>query len=110
MIDLDAYALELEMTAHWQFEKSIEWPDDDRNANAAVLLERLANEVRELKGSPLHNKLNKVWEKIFDYSLAVEAENEYMRQIGFHAFPASGADFLKSVFAIYADHADILDN
>jgi hypothetical protein len=108
MIDLDLFALELEDTAYWRFEKSNEWPGDNRNADAVVLLERLAKEVREQKGSLLHKKLNSVLRKNIDFSLAIEEENEYRRQIGFHTFPNSGADYLESLVAIYEDHATTL--
>jgi hypothetical protein len=111
MIRLDLFALELECTAYWRFEKSIEWPGDDRNADAVVLLERLAKEVREQKGSLLHKKLNGVLKKNIDFSLPIEKENEYRRQIGFHTFPTSGADYLANLLAIYEDHdATLVDN
>src|SRR5450759_1572316 len=106
MIDLDLLALELENAASWRFEKSIDWPDDDRNAKAAVLLERLANEVRGLNGSPLHRKLKGVLEKDVDYSFALEEENEYRQQIGFHTFPTSGSAYLESLLVIYENHSE----
>jgi hypothetical protein len=98
--ELELIALELEGTPFWRFQKDIEWPDDQRNADAANLLERLAREVRELTGSHVHVKLSRIAKKLGDASV-IEEVNEYRRRIGFSAFPSSGSKYLENLIEIY---------
>jgi hypothetical protein len=51
---------ELENTASWRRQKAVEHPGDMRNLEAAELLERLAEEVRALRGSSVDQELDRL--------------------------------------------------
>ncbi len=44
-------------TAEWRYRKAKDFPNDDRNLNAANELGRLAEQIAELEGSEIHQKI-----------------------------------------------------
>ena len=105
MYDLEILACELESTAQWRRQKAMSFTDDRRNLDAADLLDRLAEEVRTLRGSLLHAKLSRVLDRHFDPS-AVEEECEYRKSIGFRSEPISGDRYLRRIIEIYEDRSN----
>ena len=54
---------DVEQAAYWRRLKAKEFPDDHRNT-AAEILERLAEELRALEGTELHERLAEVTQKL----------------------------------------------
>jgi hypothetical protein len=107
--DIELLALELEGTAQSRRQKAAKFPDDGRHLKAADLLERLAEEVPQLKGSALHAELSRALDRHFDPN-AVEDEYEMRNSIGFLLHPASGAEYLREVIGIYEKSARAFAN
>jgi hypothetical protein len=91
-------------TAYWRRQKAEQFPDDERNIEAAEELDRLAIEIEALEGSELHRQINEVHDSINrlpdqhstkcweDIGEAVSGE---LRAIGFHTSHSTGVEFLK---------------
>src|ERR1700751_69793 len=65
-------------TAEWRRRKAEEFPHDTRNAEAAEILDKLAEEAKLLKGSAIHKRL-------LDLSLTKE-------DVGFSILVSGGCD------------------
>lgn len=83
-------------TAEWRREKAAEHPDDARNAEAAVLLDRLATTVEDASISLLLR-----YHKLFsgDDPDPIERQNDRLKEIGFHRWPKDAEDFLTDFLA-----------
>ena len=81
----------LKETAEWRREKAVEHPDDARNAEAATLLDNLADTV-ELADMLTLRTYFSLFED--DDPTTVEREKEAMREVGFHRWPKDAAEFL----------------
>ena len=90
----------VEHSAEWRREVAIRYPADSRNLEAASLLDSLAADLPALEGSALHLQLSALWEGPQDMYAATEATLEYVKQIGFHVFPGSGAELLSDLIKI----------
>ena len=51
-------------TADWRRQKAEQFPDDERNLEAAEELDRLAAEIDALEDSEIHRQINEAWENI----------------------------------------------
>jgi restriction system protein len=88
----DLIVINVESTAYWRRQKAEEFPEDQRNIQAADMLERLATELRALEGTALHERVARLAEEDgenFSFTLS-----EFLRAVGFRSFPSSGEDFL----------------
>jgi hypothetical protein len=96
-------AEELERTAAWRLRLVDADPTDRVSANAARLLETLAESLRREDHTSLWMELGALgnWlsesDAISDYA---EAASDYRARIGVSNTPASGADYLRDLLAI----------
>lgn len=77
------------LTAEWRRRKAEEHPNDSRNMEAALLLERLAPEIAALNGSEIHSRL----EGRYDAEIVSTA----LRKVGFQLQPNTGLELLESI-------------
>jgi hypothetical protein len=101
-----AEAVELEHTADWRIKKLGENPGDAESARAAELLQKLANEVRALTGSPVYREYQAIcgWLDEFDGMAELgEYAHEYRMRIGVDRFPASGEAYLRALIGFAKD-------
>ncbi|HVH81209.1 MAG TPA: hypothetical protein VM782_17555 [Stellaceae bacterium] len=99
-------AVELERTADWRIRKLGENPNDGESARAAGLLQKLADDVRRLAGSPVYNEYQAIcgWLDEFDgMSELSEYAHEYRLRIGIDQFPATGKEYLRVLICFAKD-------
>jgi hypothetical protein len=102
---------QVESTAEWRRRKAEEFPDDQRNTAAAEELDRLAQEVGQLEGSDVHQRICKLIDMAEPYSGIWERLNEdasaALRSVGFHG-GFTGTEFLEwyrdELEALLRDH------
>lgn len=103
---IETIALELSDKADWRRQKAEQYPDDERNLDAAELLDRLAGEVLTLEGSPAAVTFEKEHDVIFsgdDQDRAREVMrrwSEYRSGIGFRIFPDTGKGVLRDLLEL----------
>jgi hypothetical protein len=82
-------------TADWRGRKAEDHPNDDRNGEAAELLDRLAKDMATLEGSDVHRRIEAV---SHDTSGRFpELVSEELRAVGFHSWPESGRELLEGI-------------
>jgi hypothetical protein len=81
--------LDFQETALWRRRLITKFPDDDRNAAAADLLERLSGSVQDVPEVLLLQ-----YSQILDELETDAALDEALRWIGFRSFPTSAADYV----------------
>src|SRR3954451_24992552 len=99
-------AEELERVADWRLRKFGENPQDAQSAAAARLLQKLADEVRGLRGSPFYTEYLAIlnWLGEFDATEAFsERAHEYRSRIGVAQFPENGEAYLGALIALARD-------
>ena len=101
MSDEDPFEAEqLERAAEWRLRKVDEDPADAKSAAAAALLEKLAEDVRRLRGSPLFQEYRAIcnWlgesDGIADF---MEMANDYRARIGVDRWPENGEAYLRAL-------------
>jgi hypothetical protein len=99
-------AVELERTADWRIRKLGEDPSDQQSETAAKLLQKLADDVRTLAGSPAYKEYQAIcgWLDEFD-GMAELAEygHDYRMRIGIDKFPADGEEYLRVLIGFAKD-------
>jgi hypothetical protein len=80
--------------AEWRREKAKEHPDDERNLEAATIFDRLALTVDNIPPDVLI-----AYHDLFDDLPDTETEQEMLRAVGFHSFPASAEEFVREFIA-----------
>jgi hypothetical protein len=91
-------AIELERTADWRIKKLGENPADTQSAHAAKLLQKLADDLRALAGSPAYTEYQAIcgWLDEFDgMAELAEYAHDYRARIGVDKFPADGEAYLR---------------
>jgi hypothetical protein len=91
-------AIELERTADWRIKKLGENPADTVSDDAARLLQKLADDLRALAGSPIYREYQAIcgWLDEFDGMAELsEYAHDYRLRIGIDYFPAGGDAYLK---------------
>ena len=98
MADEDLFEVEqLERAAEWRLRKVDAEPADTTSRDAAALLERLADELRTLRGSALFREYIAICNwlgesgEIVDF---MDMANDYRARIGVDDFPADGEAYL----------------
>jgi len=76
-------------SARWRRERAVEYPSDKRNLEAAMLLDRLADTVREIEPALLG-----AWRELYKES-DVETWNEMIRQVGFYSDSKNATEFVQ---------------
>ena len=101
-------AVELERTADWRIRKLGENPADQVSAKAATLLQRLADEVRRLQGSPAYTEYTAIQNWLGEFDVMddfAERAHEYRVGIGVEHFPEHGEAYLRALIALARDTA-----
>ena len=91
-------AIELERTADWRIRKLGENPADEESARAAVLLQKLADDMRTLTGSAAYREYQAIcgWLDEFDGMAELgEYAFDYRARIGVDHFPEDGEAYLR---------------
>lgn len=99
-------AIELERAADWRIKKLGENLDDRKSAEAAKLLQKLADEVRVLAGSPVYREYQAIcgWLDEFDGMAELsEYAEDYRARIGIDKFPADGEEYLRVLIGFAKD-------
>jgi hypothetical protein len=105
---IEMVALELSEKADWRRVKARQYPDDERNLDAAELLDRLAGEVLALDGSAAGEAFEDAYEAAFsggDAREVLRRWSEYRSEVGFKRFPDSGEDVLADMTGLARDGA-----
>src|SRR6202142_2937823 len=109
MADTDPFeAIELERAADWRIKQLGENPDDWQSAEAAELLQMLADEVRGLAGFglPVYREYQAIcgWLDEFDGMAELqEYAQDYRARIGIDKFPADGTEYLRVLIGFARD-------
>jgi len=95
-------AHQLEESARWRRAEAAQYPDDDRNAVAADMMEAIAKELRvgvdNSEGVLNGEIIERLWERVSTREfLAMEKVNEYFARIGFDHAPENATGFLADV-------------
>jgi hypothetical protein len=101
-------AEELERAADWRLRKLGEYPADTQSAAAAKLLQKLADEVRGLRGSPAYTEYLAIlnWLGEFDVTEEfAERAHAYRSRIGIEYFPESAEAYLRVLIALAKETA-----
>ena len=88
------FALQFQSAAEWRRRTFQELPDDPRNAEAALLLDRLAETVAEVPDRTLEALAVAYANGTPDL---IQAERELVRDVGFGRAPRSATEFLNDV-------------
>jgi hypothetical protein len=99
-------AIELERTADWRIKKLGENPADTQSAHAAKLLQKLADDLRALAGSPAYTEYQAIcgWLDEFDGMAELgEYAHDYRLRIGVDRFPADGEEYLRVLIGFAKD-------
>ena len=104
MSDEDPFEAEqLERVAEWRLRKVDADPSDEKSAAAARHLEKLAEDVRRLRGSPLFQEYLAIcnWlgesDGITDF---MDLANDYRARIGFDRWPENGEAYLSALVGL----------
>lgn len=103
---IELTAVELSEKADWRRQKARQYPDDERNLDAAELLDRLAGEVLVLEGTPPALAFEAAHDAVFfdeDRDRTHEVMrlwSEYRAGIGFRLFPDNGEAVLRELLAL----------
>ncbi len=96
-------AEELERAAEWRMRKVDADPSDATSRAAAALLEKLAEDVRQLSGSQLFREYIAIcnWlaesDSIVDFA---DLANDYRARIGVDRWPEDGEAYLRSLIEL----------
>jgi hypothetical protein len=99
-------AVELERAADWRIRKLGENPADAESAAAARLLQKLADDLRALAGSPAYREYQAIcgWLDEFDgMAELAEYAHDYRARIGVDKFPADGTEYLRVLIGFARD-------
>jgi hypothetical protein len=91
---------ELERAAEWRLRCVDQDPQDSKSAEAAALLQNLANELRGLQGSMLYRELGAICNWLAesdDISDFAQRAHDYRRRIGIDVWPESGKAYLHAL-------------
>jgi hypothetical protein len=98
--------LDLERAADWRIKKLGENPGDVQSSAAAKLLQKLADDLRGLTGSPAYQEYQAIcgWLDEFDgMAELAEYAHDYRRRIGVDRFPEDGEDYLRVLIGFAKD-------
>ena len=104
MSETDRFEVEqLERAAEWRLRKLDADPSDAASRAAAVLLKKLADDMRRLRDSPLFREYVAIcnWlgesDGISDF---MDMAQDYRARIGIDRFPADGEAYLQALLAL----------
>ena len=82
--------IDFESAAAWRRRKAIRSPNDNCNAEAARLLDRLAVGVKDIDDATM-DAYSSLYEEISDS----EFHSELLREVGFHWWPEGAGEFVQ---------------
>ena len=103
-------AVDLERIADWRIKKLGENPDDAHSADAAKLLQKLADDVRRLPGSPAYVEYLAILNWLGEFDVMADFADralEYRMRIGADQFPETGEAYLKALIALAKETAGV---
>jgi hypothetical protein len=101
-------AAELERAADWRIKKFGEDPADEASATAAGLLQKLADDVRGLRGSAVYTEYLAILNWLGEFDVMedfAERAHDYRTRIGIDQFPENGEAYLRALIALAKDTA-----
>ena len=108
MADGPIEAEELERAADWRIRKLGEYPADAQSAAAAKLLQKLAEEVRGLRGSPAYTEYLAILNWLGEFDVMeefAERAHAYRSRIGIEYFPENAEAYLRALIALAKETA-----
>jgi hypothetical protein len=105
---METEAGELERVADWRIRKLGETPSDAQSAAAADLLQRLANELRQLQSSPASTEYVAILNWLGEFDVMedfAERAYDYRRAIDTEHFPADAEAYLRTMIALAKETA-----
>lgn len=88
-------------TLDWRRQKQSQYPEDKSNRHAAAILDSMKPQIAALNGSPLHERLFKLWEAEARFcgerDIFSEIVSEELRAVGFTSFPATADELLEAI-------------
>ena len=96
-------AAELERAADWRIRRFGEDPSDEISANAAKLLQKLADEVRGLVDSPAYTEYLAILNWLGEFDMTddfAERAHDYRVGIGVDHFPENGEAYFNALITI----------
>jgi hypothetical protein len=97
-------AEELRREADWRRQQAEEHPEDPKNATAAELLGKIADEVEQFAGTDIERELADLQRQAIDAAggLAsyVRTLGEYRSRVGFDQAPQTGKEYLLSLMGL----------
>jgi hypothetical protein len=108
MDDNSIEAEELERAADWRIGKVGHDPTDAQSAAAAGLLQKLADDLRGLRGSPVYTEYLAILNWLGEFDVTgefTERANVYRSRIGVEHFPENGEAYLRALILLAADVA-----
>lgn len=101
-------AIDLERAADWRIKKLGNDPSDRQSADAAKLLQALADDVRRMPGSPAYVEYLAIVNWLGEFDVMddfAERANEYRARIGIDHFPQDGDAYLRALIELARDVA-----
>jgi hypothetical protein len=87
-------AEEFAAQAEWRRQKAVEFPDDERNNEAALIFDRLSESVGQLDLAILDT-----FGSLHDEVQDSELWRDWLREIGFHQWPKSAGELIAEFIA-----------
>jgi hypothetical protein len=101
-------AAELERVADWRIRKLGENPADQESEAAARLLQKLAEDMRRLRGSPAYVEYLAILNWLGEFDVMedfAERAHDYRASIGVQHFPQDAEAYLRALIALAKDTA-----
>ncbi len=101
-------ATELEHVADWRIRKIGEDPADTQSDAAAALLQKLADDLRGMRGAPAYVEYHAILNWLGEFDVMddfAERANAYRAGIGVDHWPRNGEDYLRALVGLAKDTA-----
>jgi len=103
-------AIDLERAAEWRIKKFGENPADAESGEAVKLLQKLADEVRRLRGAAVYIEYLAILNWLGEFDVMEDFADralQYRMQIGADRFPETGEAYLKALIALAKETAGV---
>ncbi len=103
MVDDPVEARDLERVADWRIGKLGADPADRQSAAAAELLQKLADDLRRMRGSPAYTEYLAIQNWLGEFDVMdefAERAHAYRSRIGVEHFPDTGEAYLRALIAL----------
>jgi hypothetical protein len=97
-------AEELRRGADWRRQQAKEYPEDPKNATAAELLDKLADEVEQFAGTEIEREFADLQRQAIDVTNGLASYSrilsEYRSRVGFDQTPQTGKGYILSLMGL----------